>query len=104
MVLISKLLFLVFMYIIHPQVFSFIKMVGLLFGFLGVYTIATRGNFLNIKFVHPLGNILALLTAIVVALYFVLNKKYERKRTRIIMIVPKISLKTIDPYLISNIY
>jgi drug/metabolite transporter (DMT)-like permease len=53
-----------------------IKLAGLLLGFAGVYTIATRATMVA-EFVHPLGNILALLTALVVAIYFVFNKKYD---------------------------
>jgi len=60
--------------------FTLKKALGLLFSFLGVYIIATRGALTSVKFQHPLGNFLALCTALVVAIYFAYHKKYNYER------------------------
>ncbi|MBI2676134.1 MAG: DMT family transporter [Candidatus Aenigmarchaeota archaeon] len=55
------------------------KLLGLLLAFAGLLVIITRGT-LQIQFTGLLGNVLALLTALVVSLYFVLNKKFNYEK------------------------
>lgn len=47
-------------------------------GYLGVVIIATKGNFLELKFTDPLGVFLALLSTVIWALYWIFNTKERR--------------------------
>jgi len=60
---------------------SFRKLVGLLSAFIGVVIIATRGNFIELKFGNPLGVLIAVSTSIVWALFWILNLKDKRSNT-----------------------
>jgi len=58
------------------------KLLGLLIGFSGALVVATRGNVLGLNFSNPLGDSLAIASAFLWAIYWLLNVRDDRPVVR----------------------
>ncbi|HII60477.1 DMT family transporter [Pyrococcus horikoshii] len=52
---------------------------GVIIGFLGALVVGTRGNLSSLHFANPMGDLLALCSAIIWAIYWILNLRDPRK-------------------------
>ena len=60
---------------------TFLKVIGVVMGFIGIVIINTKGNFGHIEFTSMTGNMLAVAGAFIFALYSVLAKRVKVDRT-----------------------
>lgn len=56
------------------------KILGLIFSFVGVYVVATKGNIFNFSFTNLMGDVLAISGAIAYGLFSVFGKKYHYEK------------------------
>lgn len=60
--------------------FHFLKILGVVLGFLGVYVVVSQGDLLSFSFIHPQADLLAALGAVSYGLFSVLGKKYSYEK------------------------
>lgn len=70
----------IFGILILKEKISFLKILGIILGFIGVYVVIVRGSLLNFSFTNIKADLLAILGAVSYGLFSILGKKYNYER------------------------